>query len=70
MLDIAIVVCTCASGVRSNVFVRRPDITIITIIHICRDCIYCCLCNDVGLTKEDAVAVWLRGQHRDDAVLV
>ena len=70
MLDIAIVVCTCACGVRGNVLVRRPELSIITIIHICRDCVHCGLCNDSGLMEGDAIAVWLCGQYRDDAVLV
>lgn len=70
MLYVAIVVCTCASGVRRDVFVRRPDITIITIIHIRSNCINSCVCNDVWLMEWDALAVWFLGQYRDDSVRV
>ena len=66
MLNVTNVVCTCASGVRLDVFVRRPDITIITIIHICSNCINCCLRDDVVLMERNAGAVWFIGLEWDD----
>ena len=69
MLNVAIVVCTCTSGVSLDVFVRRPNISIITVIHIRSNFINSCLRNDVVLMEWDAVAVWLFGLERDDVLV-
>ena len=66
MLNVTNVVCTCASGIILYVFVRRPDITIITIIHIGSNCINSCLRDDVVVMDWNEVAVWLFGLEWND----